>query len=142
MALKEINLIWEVRNEQLNYNSIKLRFCKIKGIVVSSRSIEQHLTLLWEVKEGFPKEVMAQLSPKRLIEVSQAKEEGRMYWDEQVSKGSGVESGRVSPGGLLPKQRVNGGLAKGGEGNWKGNQCSVLEDFVSHCTELKFNPRQ
>lgn len=103
VALKEINLIWEVRNEQLNYNSIKLRFCKIKGIVVSSRSIEQHLTLLWEVKEGFPKEVMAQLSPKRLIEVSQAKEEGRMYWDEQVSKGSGVESGRVSPGGLLPK---------------------------------------
>lgn len=31
--------------------------------------------------------------------------------------------------------------SKGGEGHWGGNQGPVLEDFVSHFMEFKFNPK-
>lgn len=47
----------------------------VERTAVSSGNIEELLTQLWKVKECFPKDVMAQLSPKRPVRVTQAKKE-------------------------------------------------------------------
>lgn len=52
-----------------------------------------------------------------------------------MSKGSEVESGCILLGEL--KQRVKGGLAKGGEGNLGGGN----QGPVFHFMEFKFNPK-